>query len=111
MQDKLIELHLQRGRLLERIAAQRQVLLQQMAPLQGALDVSDRTTRVVQDAKAFVQNHPLGVALTIAAVILFKPRTVLRWTQRGLFVWRTWRGLHTLVPGFLLNHLRKVFWH
>lgn len=109
MQDKLIELHQQRGRLLERIASQRQLLVQQMAPLQGALDVSDRTARLVQDAKAFVQNHPLGVALAIAALVVFKPRTVLRWTQRGLFAWRTWRGLHTLVPGFLLNRLRKLF--
>ena len=109
MQDKLIELHQQRGRLLERIASQRQLLVQQMAPLQGALDVSERTARLVQDAKAFVQNHPLGVALAIAALVVFKPRTVLRWTQRGLFAWRTWRGLHTLVPGFLLNRLRKLF--
>lgn len=109
MRKKLIELHQQRGRLLERIASQRQVLLQQMAPLQAALDVSDRTTRLVQDAKAFVQNHRLGVALTIAAVVVFKPRTVLRWTRRGLFAWRTWRGLHTLVPGFLLNRLRQLF--
>ncbi len=109
MQKKLTELHQQRGRLLERIASQRQVLLQQMAPLQAALDVSDRTTRLVQDAKAFVQNHLLGVALTIAAIVVFNPRTVLRWTRRGLFAWRTWRGLHTLVPGFLLNRLRKLF--
>lgn len=109
MQEKLIELHQQRGRLLERIASQRQVLAQQLAPLQGALDVSNRTARLLQDAKAFVQNHPLGVALTIAAVVVFKPGTVLRWTRRGLFAWRTWRGLHTLVPGFLLNRLRKLF--
>ncbi len=109
MQEKLIELHQQRGRLLERIAAQRQVLLQQLTPLQGALDVRDRTTRLIQDAKAFVQSHPLGVALAIVAMVVLKPRTVLRWTQRGFFAWRTWRGLHTLVPGFVLSHLRKLF--
>ena len=109
MQNKLIELHQQRGRLLERIASQRLVLVQQLAPLQGALDVSSRTTRQVQDAKAFVQNHPMGIALAIAALVVFKPRTVLRWTRRGLFAWRTWRGLHTLVPAFLLNRLRKLF--
>jgi hypothetical protein len=109
MQDKLIELHRQRGRLLERIAAQRQVLLEQLTPLQEALDVSDRTTRLVQDAKAFVQKHSLGSALAIAAMVALKPRMVLRWTQRGLFAWRTWRSLHTLVPGFVLNRLRKLF--
>jgi hypothetical protein len=109
MQEKLIELHQQRGRLQERIAAQRQVLSQQLAPLQSALDVSDRTTRLVQDAKDFVQKHPLGIGLAIVAMMVLKPRTVLRWTQRGLFAWRTWRGLHTLVPGFVLNRLRKLF--
>jgi hypothetical protein len=108
MQEKLNELHQQRGRLLERIAAQRQVLSQQLAPLQGALDVSDRTTRLVQDAKTFVQKHPLGVALAIVAMMVLKPRTVLRWTQRGFFAWRTWRGLHALVPGFVLDRLRKL---
>ncbi len=109
MQEKLIELHQQRGRLLERIAAQRQVLSQQLAPLQIAVGVSDRTARMVQDAKAFVQKHPLGLGLALLALVVLRPQTVLRWTQRGLFAWRAWRGLQTLVPGFVLNRLRKLF--
>lgn len=109
MQKRLIELHRQRGRLLERITVQRHALSQQLAPLRGALDVSDRTARLVQDGKAFVHKHPLGVALAILAVVLLKPGTVLRWTQRGLFAWRTWRGLHRLISGFLPNRLRNLF--
>ena len=112
MQTRLIELHQQRGRLLERIAAQRGTLSRQMAPLQGVLHigdrVSDRAARMVQDGKNFARQHPLAMAAAVAAVVLLKPRTVLRWTRRGLSLWRTWRGVQMLVPGFLLRQLRNL---
>ena len=112
MQMRLIELHQQRGRLLERIAVQRSTLSRQMAPLRGVLHIgdrlSDRAARMVQDGKGFVQQHPLAIAAAVAAVVLLKPRTVMRWTRRGLSAWRTWRGVQTLVPGFLLKQLRNL---
>ncbi len=112
MQERLIELHQQRGRLLERIAVQRNTLSRQLAPLQGVLNigdrVSDRAARLVQDGKGFVQRHPLAIAAAVAAVVVLKPRTVLRWTRRGLSVWRTWRSVQTLVPGFLLKQFRNL---
>ena len=112
MQDRLIELHQQRGRLLERIAEQRNTLSRQLEPLQGVLNISDRVSdraaRLVQDGKGFVQQYPLAIAAVVAAVVLLKPRTVLRWTQRGIAAWRTWRSVQTLVPGFLLRQLRNL---
>lgn len=112
MQTRLIELHQQRGRLLERIAAQRSALSRQLAPLQGVLHIGDRVgeraTRMVQDGKGFMQQHPLAVAAVVAAVVLLKPRTVMRWGRRGLSVWRTWRSVQTLVPGFLLKQFRNL---
>jgi len=110
MQDKLIELHQQRGRLLERISAQRVVLSHQLVPLQGALNVSDRAAGLVQDAKAFIRKYPIGVALTVAAVVLLKPRTALRFARHGMSAWRTWRGLRSYVPGFMLTRLRNLLW-
>lgn len=106
MQTRLIELHQQRGRLLERIAAQRNTLSQQLAPLHRLLSVSDRASRAAQDGKAFVRQHPWAVAAVVAVVVVLKPRAVLRWTQRGLSAWRTWRSIHALIPAFLLNQLR-----
>lgn len=109
MQTRLIELHAQRGHLLERIAAQRKALSQQLEPLQGALNVGDRFSRLAQDGKTFVQQNPLAVAAVVALVVVLKPRTVLRWTQRGLVAWRTWSSLRLLIPGFLLKQLRNFF--
>ena len=108
MQERLIELHQQRGRLLERIAVQRHALSRQLAPLQGVLNVSDRAARAAQDGKACVQRHPLAVVAVLAAVVVFKPRTVLHWTRRGLSAWGTWRSVQALIPGFLLNQLRSL---
>ena len=109
---RLIELHQQRGRLQERIAAQRNALSRQLAPLQGVLHIGDRVgeraTRMVQDGKRFMQQYPLVIAVAVGAVVLLKPRTLMRWTRRGLLAWRTWRSVQTLVPGFLLKQLRNL---
>ena len=110
MQDKLIELHQQRGRLLERISAQRVVLSHQLVPLHGALNISDRVAGLVQDGKALIRKYPMAVALAVAAVVLLKPRTALRLTQHGMSAWRTWRGLRSFLPGFMLSRLRNLIW-
>ncbi len=108
MQNRLIELHQQRGRLIERITLQRSTLSRQLVPLQGAFNWSDRISHAVQDGKAFVQRHPLGLGAAVLAVVLLKPRTLWRWTQRGLVAWRTWRSVSTLLPGFLVDKLRGL---
>lgn len=110
MQDKLIELHQQRGRLLERIGAQRIVLSHQLVPLKAALAVSDRAAGLVRNAKVFIQKYPIGAALAVTALVLLKPRTALRLTQHGMSVWRTWRGLRSFLPGFMLTRLRNLLW-
>ncbi len=106
MQQRLIELHQQRGRLVERINAQRQSLSQHLVPLDRALDVGDRVARMVQDTKAFVLRHPLAIAALLVTVVVLRPGTVLRWSQRGLLAWRTWRTVRPLLPGFLLSRWR-----
>ena len=51
MQTRLIELHEQRGRLLERVAVQRRTLAQQVEPLQGALNFSNHLTQFVATSR------------------------------------------------------------
>ena len=109
MQDRLIELHQQRGRLLERIAVQRQMLARELEPLQGALDAGARAARAAQDGKNFLLQHPYALGAALLVLVVFKPRTVLRWTQRGFSAWRTWRMVYTLIPGYLLQRLRGLF--
>lgn len=106
MQTRLIELHQQRGRLRERIAHQRAALRQQLVPLQGVLAVPDRIARMKQDGMAFVRAHPLAVGGVAAAILLLRPRLVLRWAGRAAAAWRTWRTVSGLVPGFVRNSLR-----
>lgn len=109
MQNRLIELHQQRGQLVERVASQRQVLAQQLAPLQSSFNIADRVAGVVQDGKAFVQRHPLAIAAAVAGMVLLKPRTVWRWGQRGLVAWRTWRtwrSVSGLLPAFIADRVR-----
>ncbi|MGA7178699.1 MAG: YqjK family protein [Thiobacillaceae bacterium] len=93
MQKKLIELHLQRGRLIERIALQRSTLARQIAPVRVACDTTDRVLTAVRDSVNFIQRHPLEVAAFAAALFVMKPRRVWRWLQRGFFVWQGWGAL------------------
>jgi hypothetical protein len=106
MQTRLIELHQQRGRLLERIAHQRQTLAQQVTPLVGPLSLPARLAAMLQDARRFVREHPYLLGTAAVAIVVFKPRFVLRWAQRGVLAWRAWRSLRRLVPPLLMDTLR-----
>ncbi len=106
MQKRLIELHLQRGRLLERINAQRTLLTQQVAPLRSTFDLPDRVAMRWQQGQEFVRQHPLVMTLAVASLVILRPAPLLRWTQRGLAVWKTWRSLRHLVPSFVWERLR-----
>lgn len=100
MDQRLIELQLKRGRLLERIAMQRTTLARQVVPLRLALDTTDRAIAVVRDSARFVRQHPAGVAALVAVTVALRSRVVWRWLQRGFFVWRSWRALRSRLPGF-----------
>jgi len=106
MQARLIELHQQRGRLLERIAHQRQTLARQVEPLIGPLALPTRLMGMLEQGRVFVRENPYLVGAVATAIVVFKPRFVLRWAQRGLLAWRTWRSLRGLVPSFVTDMLR-----
>jgi hypothetical protein len=97
MGNRLTELYLQRGRLLERIAAQRRTLARQAAPLRTACDTTDRVLGLVREAGAFVQRHPVAVAATATALLVIRPRWAWRWLRRGFLLWRGWRGLRRVL--------------
>ena len=106
MQKRLIELHLQRGRLLERISTQRILLAQQVAPLRSTFDLPDRVAMRWQQGQEFVRQHPLVMTLAVASLLLLRPAPLLRWTQRGLVVWKAWRSLRQFVPAIVWERLR-----
>ena len=98
---RLLELHVQRGRLQERIATQRTQLAQQWAPVGRVLHVARSVRLAVRAGIIYLLQHPLAASATLAGIVLLKPRSVWRWGVRGLFVWRSWRALHGAAAKFL----------
>ncbi|WP_313952304.1 YqjK-like family protein [Accumulibacter sp.] len=95
MNQELIDLAVERGRLIERISSQRQRLGQELQPVGNALQTADRALTAVRSGTAFVREHPEAVAVGVALLIVVQPSRVWRWSKRGFFVWRTWRMLHS----------------
>jgi len=93
MNQELIDLAIERGRLIERISNQRRLLGQQLQPLGAGLATADRAIASVRQGSDYVKQHPEMVAVGVAVLVVLQPRRVWRWSQRVFFVWRTWRML------------------
>ena len=97
MNQRLNDLHLRRGRLLERIATQRTALSFELEPVAARLETVDHMVARVQAAVDYVKTHPAVVALAFAVVAITKPRRTLRWSRRAYGVWQTWLVLRDRV--------------
>ncbi|MFC5301960.1 YqjK-like family protein [Azospira restricta] len=91
MEKKLIELSLQRGRLQERIAAQRATLAVQLRPLADALQTADRGLAAARRGVDYVKRHPGQVGVAVALLALLRPKGVWRWGRRAFVAWRLWK--------------------
>ena len=101
MPKSLTELHEERGRLRERIAAQRSALARQTAPVRQALALGDRAVQTGRDAADTLLKHPLALAVIVGALLAVRPKTVWRWGGRGLMLWRGWKLVNRLLPDVL----------
>jgi hypothetical protein len=110
MNPTFVDIALQRGRLIERIATQRSFLGHQMQPVQQALDKVDRTRALVLMGGAFVRTHPGTVAAIVAVLALLKPRRAWRWGRRGFIAWRTWLSLRKYFVRLPSLELRRRRW-
>jgi hypothetical protein len=95
MNQKLIDIGIRRGRLIERIANQRAALGRDIQPICGALHTTDQAIARVRTATRFLKKHPGLVLAAVALFVALKPGRVWRWAKRGFLVWRTWRSLRT----------------
>jgi hypothetical protein len=102
----LADLQRERGRLIERIAVQRATLGLQLVPVVHALQWGERAMQTVQSATRFVREHPLAMGSLALVFALRRPRRWGRWLRRGLFLWRSWRGLRT-VAATVQRHLDR----
>lgn len=103
MNHRLNELHLQRGRLLERIAAQRVALRQELQPVCATLVKADRMQSRVQSVFNYFRQHPGIVALGVAVLVVLKPSRLWRWSTRAFSLWQVWRGMSNRWLGVLMR--------
>lgn len=85
--DSIIDIMLERERLLARCAAQRDDLTVLAQQLEGPLHVADRVVGAVQ----YLRRHPLVLGAAVAVLAVFERRIAWRWLRRGFVVWRTYR--------------------
>jgi len=91
MNPGLNELHLRRGRLLERIAAQRAALRRDAQPVYAALYKTDRVLARLHSAVDYVRAHPSIAVLATAALFIIKGKRIWRVVKRGFVAWRIWQ--------------------
>lgn len=107
MSKSLVELHVERGRLLERIASQRAALSVQLEPVQAAGDAAARALEGLRRAGAWMQANPLPAAGVLMLLVLARPRGAWRWARRSLALWRTWQALRASTPWKLWRAWRR----
>lgn len=91
MNQALIDLAVQRGRLIERIASQRQRLTQDLHPIAHALQTTDHAVAVLRSGAEYLEERPALVAAAVGLLLVLRPQRVWRWSRRGFLLWRTWR--------------------
>ena len=101
MQQRLIELQLERGRLLERIAHQRAALARHAQPVTHVLQLGDRAAAAATQARNFASAHPLALALGVGVLIALRPGAALRWARRGFILWRSWGAARTVMARYV----------
>ncbi|MBK1680321.1 YqjK-like family protein [Rhodocyclus tenuis] len=103
MNDRLIDIGVRRGRLLERIASQRAAIGSDLAPVRDALRATDRAVVLLRSAADTLRRHPAMVLAGVAIFIALKPRRLWRWGRRAFVVWRSWRFLRQRLAAFNLS--------
>ena len=103
MPNREIELALKRGRLQERIAAQRATLAAQMGPIVATLGTADRTITLGRSGIEYVRTHPLAVGAALAVLAALRPKRAWRWGRRAFLAWTAWRKLRVQLEGLGLG--------
>ena len=93
MAKSLEELQRERGQLLERIVHQRTALALAWEPVQEAEQLGARVLGLTRALLQRVRENPVPLAVAVAALLVWRPKGVLRWARRGYWLWRrrnTW---------------------
>ncbi len=94
MDPRLVELYVERGRLRERIGIQRGQVAVALAPVSKALHAVDRLRVLMHQAQTWLTANPGVVVAAAVAVVVWRPRRMLRTVLWGFSAWRSlgrWR--------------------
>ena len=83
MNRQLDELLLRRGRLLERIARQREVLRDDFVPVSAALGKADSAVAGVRSFVDTIRRHPIVTTVVAASVVMFKGKPCCAGLERA----------------------------
>jgi hypothetical protein len=87
--DPLVDIMVKRERLLAQCADQRDDLEMLAQQLDGPLQVADRVIAGVH----YLRRHPVVAGAAVALLAVVQRRSLWKWVQRGLVVWRAYRFL------------------
>ncbi len=91
MSADAIELALRKQRLQLKSAALREQWAIHAAGLQPVCRAGDR----LRDAVAWLRRYPQVLVAGSVALVVARPRIVVRWLRRGVVAWRSWRRLRS----------------
>ena len=87
----------QRGRLLERITLQRSALSIEWAPLVNVLKSADQVVEGAGKARRWIGENPVVVGIGLIALLIWRPKGVLKLARNGAVSWRTLRLIRRLL--------------
>lgn len=93
---ELHEIRSKRARLIAQADAQRDALAAATAGCRGAFALADRGIA----AARWLRLHPYVIAAAALVLVLMRPQRVLKWTTRGLALWRGWRFVAGMLAAF-----------
>ena len=91
MNRTLDDLLLRRGRLIERIASQREALRYDLAPVSHALGKVDTALAGVHTIAGKIKSHPVMASAAVAVLFWAKGKSLLRWGGKAFSLWQSWR--------------------
>ena len=93
MSPRQVELALKKQRLQIRSAALRDEFCAYAAGWMPAFALADRGRAALR----WLRRHPVVPVAVLAAFLTARPRTALRWAQRGFIAWQALRKLHSVL--------------
>lgn len=89
MEDRLVDVARRRGELLAEIRQQRVRVAALSQPLAGVLGKVDRVGAAIH----WLKTHPAAVAVSVAAMVVSRPRKLWGLAKRSFALWRGWSSL------------------